>query len=111
MLASTVEPPLIDTHLIRTPSYYRQFALSLGKALHYIFSKFKPLNSCTDTFHGPSVCILKDLTVPLVSHPNEIRDSDPYLTRLDVIVFRDDNTPLQLTFSYSKDPKKLISFK
>ena len=38
-------------------------------------------------------------------------DSDRYLTRLDVIVFRDYNTPLQLTFSYSKDPKSVTSFK
>ena len=27
----TVEPCFMDTHLIQTPGYYRQFALSLGK--------------------------------------------------------------------------------
>ena len=38
----TVEPSFTDTRLIRTPRYYGQFSLSLGKAL-----KFNPLN--TDT--------------------------------------------------------------
>ena len=42
---------LTDTRFIRTPHYYGQFALSLGKERPYIFSKFKTLN--TDTFHGP----------------------------------------------------------
>ena len=36
----TVTPHLRDTHLIRTPHYYGQFALSLGKESPYIFSKF-----------------------------------------------------------------------
>ena len=40
-----------STRLIRTPHYYRQFALSLGKESPYIFSKFNLLNK--DTFHGP----------------------------------------------------------
>ena len=45
-----------DTHLIWTPYYYRQFALSLGKESPYIFlNTDNPFN--TDTFHGPlSVC-------------------------------------------------------
>ena len=42
---------LTDTRFIRTPHYYGQFALSLGKESPYIFSKFNTLN--TDTFHGP----------------------------------------------------------
>ena len=36
----TVTPHLTDTHLMRTPHYYGQFALSLGKESPYIFSKF-----------------------------------------------------------------------
>ena len=43
----TVRPRLTDTHLIRSPHYYRQFALSLGNESPYSFSKFKPL--ITDT--------------------------------------------------------------
>ena len=35
---------LTDTSLIWTPCYYGQFALSLWKALPYIFSQFNPLN-------------------------------------------------------------------
>ena len=42
-----VKPRFTDTHLIRTPHYYGQFALSLGKESPYIFSKFNPVN--TDT--------------------------------------------------------------
>ena len=34
----TVTPHLTDTHLIWTPHYYGQFALSLGKESPYIFS-------------------------------------------------------------------------
>ena len=36
---------------LRTPHYYGQFALSIGKESPYIFSWFNPLN--TDTFSGP----------------------------------------------------------
>ena len=44
---------------LRTPRYYRQFALSLGKESPYILSKFNPLNK--DIFYGPlSVCITVD---------------------------------------------------
>ena len=43
----TVKPYIMDTSLIRTPHYYGQFSLSLGKESSYIFSKFNPLN--TDT--------------------------------------------------------------
>ena len=44
---------------LRTPRYYRQFALSLGKENPYILSKFNPLNM--DIFYGPlSVCITVD---------------------------------------------------
>ena len=38
---------LNSTRLIRTPHYYGQFTLSLGKESPYIFSKFNLLN--TDT--------------------------------------------------------------
>jgi len=39
----TVKPPFTDTRLIRTPRYYRQFPLSLGKESPHKFSKFSPL--------------------------------------------------------------------
>ena len=38
---------LHSNRLIRTPHYYGQFALSLGKESAYIFSKFNPLNKDT----------------------------------------------------------------
>ena len=44
---NTVEPRFTDTGLIRTPRYYGQFSLSLGKKSPYILSKFNPHN--TDT--------------------------------------------------------------
>ena len=49
----------MDTRLIRTPYYYRQFALSLGKESPYIFSKVNPLYMgtplirATVTFYSP----------------------------------------------------------
>ena len=48
----TVKSRFTDTHVIQTPHYYSQFALSLGKESPYIFSKkFNPLH--TDTYYGP----------------------------------------------------------
>ena len=53
----------MDMRLIRTPHYYGQFALPLGKQSPYIFSKFNPLNRDTQliikrTLLWPlSVCI------------------------------------------------------
>ena len=48
----TVKSHFTDTHVIQTPHYYSQFALSLGKESPYIFSKkFNPLH--TDTYYGP----------------------------------------------------------
>ena len=44
---NTVEPRFTDTGLIRTPRYYGQFSLSLGKKSPYILSKFNPHNSDT----------------------------------------------------------------
>ena len=38
VFCSTVHPHFTDTRLIRTPHYYRQFALSLGKESLHIFS-------------------------------------------------------------------------
>ena len=43
----TVKTRFTDTRLIKTPHYFEQFALFLGKENPYIFSKFNPLN--TDT--------------------------------------------------------------
>ena len=40
----TVKPCFIDTCLIRTPDYCRQFVLSLEKENPFIFSNFNPLN-------------------------------------------------------------------
>ena len=39
----TVETRFTDTRLVRTPHYYGQFALSMGKESPYIFPKFNPL--------------------------------------------------------------------
>ena len=41
----------MDTCLIQTPRYYRQFPLPLGKESPFIFSKFNPLNM--DAFYTP----------------------------------------------------------
>ena len=53
--------------LLWTPHYYRQFALSLGKESHNIFSKFNLLNTDTPlicTFcMAPSVSVIMGLTV------------------------------------------------
>ena len=35
----------MDTCLMRTPHYYRQYAFSLGKESPHTFSKFNPLNT------------------------------------------------------------------
>ena len=57
----SVKPCFMDTHLIQTPHYYVKFALSLGKEIPYIFSKFNLLNIDTlliqvvYAFYGPSV--------------------------------------------------------
>ena len=37
----------MDMRFVRTPHYYGQFALPLGKESPYIFSKFNPLNKDT----------------------------------------------------------------
>ena len=37
-LVTTIKPRFTDTGLIRTPRYYGQFALSLGKQSAYIFT-------------------------------------------------------------------------
>ena len=47
-----VKPCFMDTRLIRTPRYYGQFALSLGKESPYIFSQFNPLNTDTSLYYG-----------------------------------------------------------
>ena len=44
---NTGKPLFINTRLIRTPHYYGQFALSLGKENPYIFSKLNLLNKDT----------------------------------------------------------------
>ena len=43
----TVKLRVMDMRLIRTPHYYGQFAVSVGKESPYIFSKFNPLNRDT----------------------------------------------------------------
>ena len=50
----TVKLRFTDTRLIRTPNYYRQFALSLGKESSYIFTKFILLNTNTPLIRTPS---------------------------------------------------------
>ena len=50
VLFHTVKP-----RLIRTLHYYRQFALSLGKEISYIFFKFNPLNTDTPFIRTPSM--------------------------------------------------------
>ena len=58
----TVKPDFTDNRLIRTPHYYGQFALSLGKEIPYNFSKFNPRNTDTPLiwtlFMPPSVTFL-----------------------------------------------------
>ena len=54
---------LKSTRLIRTPHYYGQFALSLGKESPYIFSKVNPLN--TDTSLLRTVCFVPGERKPL----------------------------------------------
>ena len=53
----------VKPRLKRTPHYYGQFALSLGKEIPYIFSKSNPLNTDTPLirtlFMTPSVTVLK----------------------------------------------------
>ena len=46
---NTVKTRFTDTRVIRTPHYYRQFTLFLGKENPYIFSKFNPLISIAPT--------------------------------------------------------------
>ena len=53
---NTVKTRFTDTRVIRTPHYYRQFTLFLGKENPYIFSKFNPLISIAPT-PSPSVRI------------------------------------------------------
>ena len=49
----------MDTRLIRTPHYYKQFALSLGKESPYIFQLIQPAHMDTPLigkrFMAPSV--------------------------------------------------------
>ena len=55
---------LNSTRLIRTPHYYGQFAVSLGKGSPYIFSKFNPLNTDNPLIRAlsmtPSVSVLTE---------------------------------------------------
>jgi len=43
-LIYTIKSRFMDTRFVRTPHYYRQFALSLGKESAYVVSKVNPLN-------------------------------------------------------------------
>ena len=70
----------VNTRLIRTPHYYGQFSLSLGKENSYIFSKLNPLN--TDTFFGPlSFCINRVLLYCKTLHYGHQLDTDSSLFR------------------------------
>ena len=55
----TVKPRFTDTRLIRTPHYYKQFALSLGKESPYIYQLIQPAHMDTPLigkrFMAPSV--------------------------------------------------------
>ena len=51
----------VKLRLIRTPHYYGQFVLSLGKEIHYIFSKFNPLNMDTPFIRALSMVLLLSL--------------------------------------------------
>ena len=66
----TVKPRFMDTHLIQTPHYYTQFALSLGKESPYIFSKFNPINTDTPLIQtlsmAPPVSILTGFDCTLI---------------------------------------------
>ena len=44
---NTGKPRFMNTWLIQTPHYYRQFALSRGKESPYILSKLNPRNKDT----------------------------------------------------------------
>ena len=70
VLFYTVKPRFApDTRLMRTPHFYGEFALSLGKQSPYVLSKFNPLN--TDTpfirtlFMVPSVSVLTEFDCTL----------------------------------------------
>ena len=65
VLFHTVKPRFtLDTLLIRTPHFYGQFALSLGKQSPYILSKSNPLDTDTPLirtlFMVPSVSVLTE---------------------------------------------------
>ena len=68
----TVKPDLTDTHIIRTPHYYGQFALFLGEKSPYIFSKFNPLNTDNPLIWKlsmvPSVSVCTSLTPSEQNH-------------------------------------------
>ena len=65
VLFHTVKPRFtLDTLLIRTPHFYGQFALSLGKQSPYILSKSNPLDTDTPLIRTlsmvPSVSVLTE---------------------------------------------------
>ena len=59
----TVKLRFMDMRLTRTPHYYGQFALPLGKESPYIFSKFNPLNMDTSLLR--TVCFTPGERKPL----------------------------------------------
>ena len=70
VLFLTVKPRFTpDTHLMRTPHFYGELALSLGKQSHYILSKFNPLNTDTPFKRTlsmvPSVSVLTEFDCTL----------------------------------------------
>ena len=60
----TVKPRFMDTHLLQTPHYDRQFGLSQRKERPCIFFKFNPINTDTPLIQrfsiAPSVSVLME---------------------------------------------------
>ena len=57
----TVKPRFTNTRLIRTPHYYAQLVMSLGKESPYILTLFNPLNTSlrgADAFFGSCLASL-----------------------------------------------------
>ena len=70
----------MDTRLIRTPRYYGQFALSLGKQSPYIFPQFNPLNTDTSLYYTQFALSLGKESPYIFSQFNPL-NADPSLLR------------------------------
>ena len=77
-----------DTRLIRTPHYYEQFALSLGKGNPYFFcSKFNPLNTDSRTFYGLLIVHINGLWLYL-SFKDLYFCTVKFVSRLNILTLR-----------------------